>query len=143
MRLLTAIVITVVALGIASAQLTAVLERRTEFAVLSALGMKGSQITGMVLIESLIIGIGGALIALTLGGLAAWYLATEGINLAYFVEDFTGPSDILLDPYIYGSFGPWLIKYALSISIIATVVASLYPAWKASHIAPAEALRTQ
>ncbi|HQL10681.1 MAG TPA: FtsX-like permease family protein [Lentisphaeria bacterium] len=143
MRLLTAIVITVVALGIASAQLTAVLERRTEFAVLSALGMKGSQITGMVLIESLIIGIGGALIALALGGLAAWYLATEGINLAYFVEDFTGPSDILLDPYIYGSFGPWLIGYALSISIIATVVASLYPAWKASHIAPAEALRTQ
>ncbi len=143
MRLLTTIVITVVALGIASAQLTAVLERRTEFAVLSALGMRGSQITGMVLVESLIIGLGGAFIALMLGGLASWYLATRGINLAYFAEDFAGPGDILLDPYIYGSFGPWLAGYGLSISITATVVASLYPAWKASHVAPADALRTQ
>lgn len=143
MRLLTAIVITVVALGIMSAQLTAVLERRAEFAILSALGMKSGQITRIILVESLIIGLGGALIALLVGGSAAWYLASTGINLLYFNADALGPSNILLDPRIYGSFGPWLIGYAAAISITATVAASLYPAWKAAQIDPADALRTQ
>lgn len=143
MRLLTAIVITVVALGIMSAQLTAVLERRAEFAILSALGMKSGQITRIILVESLIIGLGGALIALLVGGSAAWYLASKGINLLYFNADALGPSNILLDPRIYGSFGPWLIGYAAAISITATVAASLYPAWKAAQIDPADALRTQ
>lgn len=143
MRLLTSIVITVVALGIMSAQLTAVLERRTEFAVLSALGMKSSQVTWIVLVESLIIGIGGAVIALLVGGSAAWYLGTHGVNLMYFTNNSLGPGNILLDPRIYGSFGSWLIWYAATISITATVLASLYPAWKAARIAPADALRTQ
>ncbi|NLO33006.1 MAG: ABC transporter permease [Candidatus Hydrogenedentes bacterium] len=143
MRLLTTIVIVVVALGIMSAQLTAVLERRQEFAILSALGMKGGQITLIVFVESLLIGVGGALVALFVGGVVSWYLATYGINLLFFNPEGLGPSNILLDPRIYGSFGSWLITYALVISITAPVVASLYPAWKAAQIDPADALRTQ
>lgn len=142
MRLMSAIIILVVGLGIASAQLTAVLERRMEFAVLSALGMRGSQIIIMILIESFIIGVGGAVVALIAGGAGAWYLTNQGVDMRFFLGEDLGFSDILLDPYIYGSFGPWLVGYALSISIAATVLATLYPAWKATRITPAEALRT-
>ena len=39
-RLVSAIILLIVVLGVASAQLAAVLERRREFAVLSALGMR-------------------------------------------------------------------------------------------------------
>ena len=142
MRLLSGIVILVVSLGIASAQLTAVMERRKEFAMLSALGMKSRQVTGMVLVESLIIGLGGAVVALVVGGMCAWYLAYYGINVAFFMGDDLGFADVLLDPVIYGSFGVWLVGYAAAISITATFLASLYPAWKATHVAPADALRT-
>jgi ABC-type lipoprotein release transport system permease subunit len=138
---LMGIIVIVVALGIASAHLTAVLERRREFAILSALGMKSRQVVGVVVLEAVIVGLGGAVIALLLGGSAAYLLATKGINLAAFMgEDFSF-GDMLLDPIIYGDFDMWLLWYALGISVSATVVASIYPAWLATRIDPAESLR--
>jgi len=140
-RVLVGMIVIVVSLGIASAQLSAVLERRTEFAILSALGMKSRQVIGLVVIEALVIGLGGAVIALALGGSLAHYLATEGVNLEAFMgEDFSF-GEIILDPRMYGSFGIWLVWYALAVSVVATVTASIYPAWLATRVDPADALR--
>ncbi len=142
MRLMAGIVILVVALGIMSAQLTAVLERRAEFAMLSALGMKSRQIISMVMIEAVIIGLGGAMVALVVGGSCAYYLATRGMDLTSFMDDDLGFADVLFDPHLYGSFGAWLVSYALIIAMATTICATLYPAWKAAQVMPADALRT-
>jgi len=48
---------------------------------------------------------------------------------------------VLMDPMVYGLFGPWIVSYALVVCTIATVAASLLPAWKATRVDPAEALR--
>lgn len=141
-RVLVGMIVLVVCLGIASAQLTAVMERRREFAILSAIGMKGRQIIVMVVLEALFIGLGGALVALMLGGSLAHYLATTGVNLEAMIGGEFSVPDVLLDPYIYGDFGYWLIGYALGISICATLFASIYPAWKATRVDPAKAMRT-
>ncbi|RJQ65696.1 MAG: ABC transporter permease [Desulfobacteraceae bacterium] len=141
MRTLVAIIIVVVGLGIISAQLTAVMERRREIAVLTALGMRAGQVTILIVIEALTIALGGAVIALCLGGGTAHWLATRGVNIRSLMgEDFSF-ADVLLDPYIYGDFGSWIITYALAVSIAATVAASLYPAWIAARVQPADALR--
>jgi ABC-type lipoprotein release transport system permease subunit len=142
MKGLAGIIVIVVSLGIASAQLTAVLERRREFATLSALGMKSGQVIGLVALEALIVGLGGAIVALVLGGSAAYYLATYGVNFGAFLEEGASFGDVLLDPYMYGNFGAWLIWYALGISVTATVVVSAYPAWLATKVEPADAMRT-
>lgn len=142
MRMMTGIVVFVVALGIMSAQLTAVLERRKEFAMLVALGMKHGQIILMVMMEALVVGLGGAVIALGIGGAGAWYLAEKGINFGALVGDDLGFGGILMDPYLYGSFGPWLIGHALAIALLTTILATVYPAWRATRIMPADALRT-
>ena len=142
MRGLIGIIVIVVCLGIASAQLTAVIERRREFAILSALGMKGRQVVGLMVLEALVVGLGGAVVALALGGSGAHYLATEGINFAAFIGEDFSIGNVLLDPYLYGSFGIWLLWYALGVSVTATVVASIYPAWLATKVDPADALRT-
>ncbi|MFC1452466.1 ABC transporter permease, partial [Verrucomicrobiota bacterium] len=140
---LVGIIVVVVALGIAGAQLTAVLERRREFAVLSALGMRDRQLVALILFEALIIGFGGAIIALGGGGWAAHYLATKGVNLAALSGDESFSfGDVILDPYMYADFGPWLISYALAVSVVTTVAASVYPAWLATRVDPAEALRS-
>lgn len=141
MRALVAIIIVVVGLGIVSAQLTAVIERRREIAVLTALGMKVQQVIGLVLIEAVTIALGGSVIALSMGGAVAHRLATKGVDLRVFMGEEFSFSDVLLDPYIYGDFGPWIIAYALTVSVAATVAASLYPAWIASRVEPADALR--
>jgi len=141
MRALVAVIILVVGLGIISAQLTAVMERRREIAVLTALGMRAGQVVGLVVIEALAVSLGGAAVALGLGGAAAYVLATRGVNLqALMGSDFTF-GDVLLDPTIYADFGPWIIAYALLLSVAATVSASLYPAWIAARLQPTDALR--
>jgi ABC-type lipoprotein release transport system permease subunit len=142
MGILITIIVAVVALGIASAQLTAVLERRRELAILSALGMKSRQVIGLLVLEALMIGLGGAALGLLLGGSAAWYLAAKGVNIAVFMGGEASFGNVLLDPYVYGDVGAWLLWYAVGIGEVATVVASLYPAWRAIRVDPADALRT-
>jgi ABC-type lipoprotein release transport system permease subunit len=141
MRALVAIIIVVVGLGIVSAQLTAVMERRREIAVLTALGMKAQQVIGLVVIEAVTIALGGSAIALCIGGAVAHRLASRGVDLRAFMGEEFSFGDVLLDPYIYGDFGFWIVFYALTVSIAATVTASFYPAWIASRVEPADALR--
>jgi ABC-type lipoprotein release transport system permease subunit len=105
MRALVAIIIIVVGLGIVSAQLTAVMERRREIAVLTALGMKARQVIGVVVIEAITIALGGSVIALSIGGAVAHRLATRGLDLRALMGEEFSFGDVLLDPYIYGDFG--------------------------------------
>ncbi|MFC1462862.1 ABC transporter permease [Verrucomicrobiota bacterium] len=140
-RILMGIIVVVVSLGIAGAQLTAVLERRREFAVLSALGMKDRQIVSLILVEAVLIGIGGAVVALAAGGSVAHLLATKGVNIAKMMGGEMSMGGVLLDPVMYGSFGLWIVWYALGISLVSTLAASIYPAWFATRTDPADALR--
>ncbi|MHC4253371.1 MAG: ABC transporter permease [Planctomycetota bacterium] len=133
------IIVIVVSLGITSAQLTAVLERRREFGVLLALGMKGRQIVGLLFIEGLVIGLGGAIVSLVVGGPLV-YLIYRGVDFSQMMDDpsFAG---ILFDPVIHGDAGLWIPVFAFGVSIVATLVASIYPARFALRTNPADALR--
>lgn len=136
------IVVILAFLGITSSQLTAVLERRREFAVLSALGMKGRQMVRLVLLEGLLVGLAGAAMGLVLTLPPVYLLARYGIDLRWFAgEEGLAMSNVLLEPILYGDMGLWLVPYALAISLVATVVASIYPAWFAVNTDPASALR--
>jgi ABC-type lipoprotein release transport system permease subunit len=139
--IIIAIIIVVVSLGIAAAQVTAVLERRREFAVLSALGMKQRQLAGLIMLEAVAVGLGGAVVALALGGFFAYRLATRGVDLTKLMGGELSFGSVLLDPTIYGDFGLWILWYALGISLVSTVAASIYPAWYATRTDPATAMR--
>ncbi|MFH0899551.1 MAG: FtsX-like permease family protein [Pseudomonadota bacterium] len=139
-RLLILIIVVVVALGIASAQLTAVLERRREFGVLAALGMKGRQLLALILLESALVGVGGAVVALVLAGPVTYWLATHGVNIGDMMNGLS-IGNVLFDPIVYGDFGAWVIGYAFAVAVGATLAASLLPARFATKADPAQALR--
>jgi ABC-type lipoprotein release transport system permease subunit len=143
-RLTVAIVMIVVFLGIMSAQLAAVLERRREFAVLSAVGMRGSRLIRVMLAEGIVLGLFGSILGLALGLPAAYYVATKGID---FTKMYGGSdmavSNILFDPVFKGDFGWWLIPLAFELALTATILSSLYPAWFAMRTDPAAALRVE
>jgi len=141
-RLMVGIVMIVVFLGIMSAQLAAVLERRREFAVLSALGMKSGRLIRIMLAEGVILGLFGSVLGLAFGLPAAYYVATHGIDFSamYGTSDLS-VSNILFDPVFKGDFGWWLIPLAFELALLATVLSSLYPAWFAIRTDPAAALR--
>ncbi|MBT7162294.1 MAG: FtsX-like permease family protein, partial [Victivallales bacterium] len=132
----------VVFLGIASAQLAAVLERRREFAVLAALGMKGGRLVRIMLTEGVILGVTGGVLALFIGLPTTYLSATRGIDFRGWSggADY-GISNILLEPVVYGDFGWWLVPLALGLAVVSTTLSSLYPAWYALHTDPASALR--
>jgi ABC-type lipoprotein release transport system permease subunit len=140
-RFVGAIILLIVLLGVASAQLAAVLERRREFAVLSAIGMGAGPMVRLVMQEALAIGLAGSVVGLIVGTPLVWRLARSGLDLRSYMGGSYTFSGALIEPVLYGDFGMWVVTYVLVVAIGATMLASLYPAWFAARTDPAVALR--
>ena len=139
-NLFVGIVVIVVILGITSAQLTAILDRRREFAVLIALGMKGLQVTRLVLVEAAVLGVLGAAAGLLLAMPLVYYTATTGIDFGAVMGGETSISGVLFDPVMYSDMGLWMIPHALFVALASTLIATLYPAYYAVRTNPTSAL---
>ncbi len=140
MNILAGTVLVVVILGIAGAQLTAILERRREFAVLIALGMKASQVVRLILLEAVVMGAMGAAIGLLLAWWPLHQTATNGIDFSTMMGGDLAMSGVLFDPIMYSVPGVWVFPYALAIAFVSTLIAAVYPAVFALRTDPTSAL---
>ena len=134
------VVAAVVILGVTSAQLTAMLERRREFAVLMALGLREFKLVGLVLFEAVFMGAFGALLGLLLALPLVWHTATAGVDFSAMMGDDMTVMGVFFDPIIYADMGLWMLPYAFGLGLCATLLAALYPAWSATRLDPAAAL---
>lgn len=124
-----ALVLAVIALviggiGVMNTMLMAVVERRAEFALLSALGWSGPQIATRVMIEGVMTTILGAALGLLLGVVGAHFLV--GVLGA---QEFVAP-DVTA----------WILGRALLVGVLLGVLGGLYPAWRAARVSPAQVL---
>jgi len=140
MNILAGTVLVVVILGIAGAQLTAVLERRREFAVLIALGMKASQVVRLILLEAVVMAVMGAAVGLLLAWFPLYQTATKGIDFSTMMGGDLAMSGVLFDPIMYSIPGLWVLPYALTIAFVSTLIAAVYPAVFALRTDPTSAL---
>lgn len=115
-------------IGILTALMAIQLERRKEFAVLRALGLTRLQVSQLIVIESIQLGVISALMAIPAGIVMAWVL-TDSVQLRAF--GWSMPLQISASPL-------WM---TLLLGFIAALIASLYPAWHASRHNPAGQLR--
>jgi ABC-type antimicrobial peptide transport system permease subunit len=149
--LVAGISLTVAGVGIMNIMLIAVYERTREIGILKSLGFKNSGILNIFLSEALIIGILGGVIGL-LAGIGVSYLlpillnATSGSssqNSNVGGGDFFGgqSSGSSYTPTFAPAVDPVISAVAVSIAIGVSVVAGLYPAWKAAKMQPINALR--
>lgn len=114
--------------GIITTLYTSVIERTREIGTLKAIGTESKNILFLFLIEALLIGVIGATLGL-LGGLGGGYVLGN-------LGPRNGPP--LIPVYLASDMATvWIISVSLSI------VAGLFPAWKASRTLPIEALRPQ
>jgi len=140
-RFVSGIIIVVVILGVASAQLAAVLDRRRELAVLAALGMGTWRLARIMVEEALILGVVGGALGLAIGVPILSYLEHSGLDFRALLGSNWTFEGIMFEPVIYGDFGSWVLPYVAVIALAATLVASLYPAWFTARTDPATALR--
>lgn len=125
--------------GIVNTMLMSVLDRVREFGVLIAVGMKKKKLFRLIIIESIILSVIGAVVGVILGYITILILSKVGIDLSIFSEAlaFYGVDPILFPVMPSEAF------YIIAIMIILTaLIASFYPALKATKLQPAEAIRT-
>jgi len=113
-------------LGITNVMLTGIIERSKEIGILKALGAKGADVTRMMLYESMILGTAGGV----LGCLLSLTLLIQGILIPI-------TSSSVLGIQVF----PEVLVYALTLSVAISVLASLYPVWRAIRLRPNEVLK--
>jgi ABC-type lipoprotein release transport system permease subunit len=82
----------------------------------------------------------GALLGYVAGSLLVYSLAEAGINLTHFANAF---EFFYMDPVIHPKLTRDSALKILSATLIAALLAGLYPAWKATRISLSHALRMQ
>ncbi len=124
--------------GIINTMLMAVLERTRELGMLMSVGMNKFRVFSMIVLETIILGLISSMAGLLLGWLTVQWLSDTGLDLSAFsqgLEQF-GMSTVIL-PYLEGSM---YLQLALAV-IFTSLLASLYPAYKAISLRPVEAVR--
>ncbi len=125
--------------GITNTILMAAYERTREIGMLMAMGLRGSGIRQLFLTEGALTGLlGGAVGSILAVGLIAW-LSTVGINF----NALYGDIDIgyPVQGSIYPAMSVAFILLGWLVTGLLAALASLYPAARASHNRPVEALR--
>jgi len=128
------IIALIILLSISNTMSRSVMERTGEIGTAMALGVKKSDILRQFLAEGALIGAIGGMIGLVIGVILAQIISAIGIPMPPppgMARGYTG--EILVTP-------PMALE-ALLLAIFTTLVASVYPAWKASRMQIVDALR--
>ena len=107
-------------------QFGSVAERTREIGVLKAIGWADSDITKQVFLESLLQGLAGGIIGISLGYLVMFLLPQFGLM---------STQNLVL------TVSPFLALLGMIVSLGGGILAGFIPAWQASKLQPAEALR--
>jgi putative ABC transport system permease protein len=121
---LSAITMIIACFGIIITLLASVLERTREIGVLRSIGMLRKQVSGVVLIESVLMGMAGGILGSCAGIMTGW-ITLEGASYSSLVQ-YCVP---------YGS-----IVWAMVMSVGLSALAGLYPARRAAKTNIVEAL---
>lgn len=135
--LLLCLIIAVAAFNILSASVMVVNDKNAEVAILKTLGIKGTTLNLIFIIQGAWSGIIGALIGTGLGLLMSFYineiLSFLGLNL---LSSASGGTRLL--PVLYEPVQIFAIIFG---AMLLSLMATLYPAYQAGKVSPIEALR--
>lgn len=139
--LLLMVIVAVAAFNIVSTLVMVVTDKHADIAILRTIGATPKSIMGIFIVQGLAIGVIGIVIGVILGivlalsvsDIIAWFEAVSGIQF--------------LDPNVYFiSYLPSRLNWG-DVAVIVTAafglsfLSTLYPAWRAARIQPAEVLR--
>ncbi|MGD0844856.1 MAG: lipoprotein-releasing ABC transporter permease subunit [Geobacteraceae bacterium] len=141
MFIILTLIVLVAAFGIASTLFMVVMEKTKDIAILKSMGATGKSIMRIFVLEGLIIGVTGTVLGV-LGGLL---VARNLEPIVGLIQRLTGFELFSKDIYYLDHFPSLVIPGDVILisltAVIISFVATLYPSWQASRMAPAEAIR--
>jgi lipoprotein-releasing system permease protein len=141
MFIILTLIVAVAAFNIVSAQVMVVTDKQADIAILRTLGASPSSIMAIFVVQGALIGfigtaigvLGGVLLALNIDVVVPFIERTFGVHFldksVYYITDL--PSQVQRGD----------VTTIAAIALGLALVATLYPAWKAARVNPAEALR--
>jgi lipoprotein-releasing system permease protein len=141
MFLILLLIVAVAAFNIVSTLVMAVTDKQSDIAILRTLGTKPGSIMTIFIVQGAFIGVLGTLIGVASGVLLALNLET----VVPFIERMAGMDLFPADVYYINELPSKLVWGDVGViggvSLLISLLATLYPSWAASRINPAEALR--
>ncbi len=141
MFLILLLIVAVAAFNIVSTLVMAVTDKQSDIAILRTLGARPASIMTIFIVQGAFIGVFGTLLGVASGVLLALNVET----VVPFIERLAGMDLFPADVYYISQLPSKLVWGDVGIiggvSLLISLVATLYPSWRASRINPAEALR--
>jgi len=141
MFIILSLIVAVAAFNIVSTLVMAVQDKRADIAILRTLGAKPSSIMSIFVVQGALLGFIGLLIGVV-GGVA---LALNVDVVVPAIEHAFGVQFLSKDVYFISELPSELLwSDVITIVVVAfvtTLIATLYPSWRAARVSPAEALR--
>lgn len=141
MFIILSLIVVVAAFNIITGQMMLVNDKMGDIAILRTMGATQRQIRRIFLFNGLLLGGIGVAGGIMLGMLIVWRMA----ELVDVIRALTGvnlfPSEVYFLSELPGKISVTDMVNVVGMAMVLTVLASLYPAWKASKLNPVELLR--
>lgn len=135
------LIMILVAAGIFNTLFVSVMERIREFGIMLAIGFSPPKLFRLVVWESFWLGIVGLIGAALLTSWPYYYLSTKGIDFSAMYKDSTEVAGVVMDSVLFVRIFPENAALIAGVVLVATIVAGLYPAWRAGRVVPVEAIK--
>jgi lipoprotein-releasing system permease protein len=141
MFIILVLIILVAAFNIISTLIMVVMEKYKDIAILKSMGASSKGILKIFVIEGLITGVVGTVLGTILGLVVVFNLG----GIQGLLEKLLGLKILASDVYyidkLPSQVNPFDIVLIVMTAILISLLATLYPSWRASKLDPAEALR--
>jgi lipoprotein-releasing system permease protein len=143
MFLILSLIILVAAFNIVTTQVMLVKDKRKDIAVLRTIGATQGGVMRVFLMTGATIGVIGTLAGVVLGLVFCAYIE----NIRQFLQWILGT--VIFDPTVYflsrlpAITDPGEVLQVTGMSLALSLLASVYPAWRAARLDPVEALRSE
>jgi lipoprotein-releasing system permease protein len=141
MFIILLLIVAVAAFNIVSTLVMVVTDKRADIAILRTQGMTPLGVMGIFIVLGTLIGLSGTL----LGGVGGVVLAWNVETVVPAIERLFGVQFLSADVYYISELPSkliWSDVYRITgVAFVLSILATLYPAWQASRIKPAEELR--
>lgn len=141
MFLILTLIVAVAAFNLLSSLVMAVKDKRSDIAILRTIGATPASIGLVFLVQGALIGVLGTLIGVSLGAVVAYNIDV----IVPFIENLTGHQFLPQQIYFISELpsNPSVTDMAIIgiTSLILSLLATLYPSWRASKLQPAQVLR--